>query len=49
MDDPQTAFAIQYPTYSFDIDMMKVSFLLAQVVLIYLRHSLALYGHRWRP
>ena len=27
MDDPQTAFAIQYPTYSFDIDMMKVSLL----------------------
>jgi hypothetical protein len=25
MDDPQTAFASQYPPYGFDIDMMKVS------------------------
>lgn len=25
MDDAQTAFASQYPSYTFDIDMMKVS------------------------
>ena len=49
MDDSQTAFAIQYPTYSFDIDMMKVGSLLAQLILIYQRHSPALYGNRWRP
>jgi hypothetical protein len=24
MDDPQTAFATQYPPYAFDLDMMKV-------------------------
>ena len=24
MDDTQTAFATQYPSYGFDLDMMKV-------------------------
>ena len=47
MDDSQTAFAIQYP-YAFDIDMMKVSSLHAPLILIYQRHSPALYGNRWR-
>ena len=27
MDDTQTAFATQYPSYGFDLDMMKVHLL----------------------
>jgi len=47
MDDSQTAFAAQYPSYSFDLDMMKVC--------VFSRDSdvtdvtlTALYGTRWR-
>jgi len=46
MDDNQTAFATQYPSYAFDIDMMKVC-----ILLMHIRHCLKipLFSALWTP
>ena len=50
MDESQAAFASQYPSYGFDIEMMKVRALSRFTCILYLTHPVSpvpeVYGYR---